>query len=77
MIGLFTGDYASPTLWNIYFADFRLPPHKDDVHLNGRPVSQAEQADDNLIMSTSFLAFQVKVHNFDRGANKRAFVSAK
>ncbi|KAJ6481962.1 hypothetical protein C8R45DRAFT_1151220 [Mycena sanguinolenta] len=56
MIGLFTGDSASPSLWNIYFADFRLPPHKDDVHLNGRPVSQAEQADNNLIMSTSFPA---------------------
>ncbi|KAF7357586.1 Reverse transcriptase domain-containing protein [Mycena sanguinolenta] len=78
LIGLFTGDSASPSLWNIYFADFRLPPHKDDVHLNGRPVSQAEQADDNLIMSTSFPAFQTKVHNFHKwGANKRAFVSAK
>ncbi|KAF7338065.1 Reverse transcriptase domain-containing protein [Mycena venus] len=78
MIGLFTGDSASPTLWNIYFADFRLPPHKDDVHLNGRPVSQAEQADDILIMSTAFPAFQSKVNNFDKwGANKRAFVSGK
>ncbi|KAJ7090615.1 hypothetical protein C8R44DRAFT_990643 [Mycena epipterygia] len=36
LIGLFTGDTASPTLWNIYFSDFRLPPHKDDIHLNGR-----------------------------------------
>ena len=43
-----------------------------------RLVSQAEQADDNLIMPTSFPAFQAKVHNFDKwGANKRAFVSAK
>ncbi|KAJ6519050.1 hypothetical protein C8R45DRAFT_807073 [Mycena sanguinolenta] len=78
LIGLFTGDSASPSLWNIYFADFRLPPHKDDVHLNGRPVSQAEQADNNLIMSTSFPAFQAKVQNFHKwGTNKRAFVSAK
>ena len=78
MIGLFTGDSALPTLWNIYFADFRLPPHKDHVHLNGYPISQAKQADDNLIMSTSFPTFQAKVHNFDKwGANKRAFVSAK
>ncbi|KAJ7201320.1 hypothetical protein GGX14DRAFT_465067, partial [Mycena pura] len=30
--GLLTGDSASPTLWNIFFADFRLPPHKDDIH---------------------------------------------
>ncbi|KAJ7148422.1 hypothetical protein C8R43DRAFT_1088393 [Mycena crocata] len=78
LIGLFTGDTASPTLWNIFFADFRLPPHKDDVHLNGRPVSQAEQADDNLIMSTSFTAFQDKVNAFYRWCtNKRVFISAK
>ncbi|KAJ7162220.1 hypothetical protein C8R46DRAFT_904152 [Mycena filopes] len=76
-IGLFTGDSASPTLWNIYFADFHLPAHKDDVHLNGRPISQAEQADDNLIMSTSFPAFQAKVTMFFVwGKNKHAFVSA-
>ncbi|KAJ7123211.1 hypothetical protein C8R46DRAFT_1253308 [Mycena filopes] len=78
LIGLFTGDSASPTLWNIYFADFQLPPHEDDVRLNGRPVSQAEQADDNLIMSTSFPAFQAKVTMFFVwGTNKRTFVSAK
>ncbi|KAJ7155318.1 hypothetical protein C8R46DRAFT_997193 [Mycena filopes] len=78
LIGLFTGDSASPTLWNIYFSDFRLPPHEDDIRLNGRPVSQAEQADDNLIMSTSFPAFQAKVTMFFTwGTNKRTFVSAK
>ncbi|KAJ7127518.1 hypothetical protein C8R43DRAFT_1210690 [Mycena crocata] len=78
LIGLFTGDTASPTLWNIFFADFRLPPHKDDVHLNDRPVSRAEQVDDNLIMSTSFAAFQDKVNAFYRWCtNKRVFISAK
>ncbi|KAJ7912427.1 hypothetical protein B0H13DRAFT_2327434 [Mycena leptocephala] len=76
LIGLLTGDTASPTLWNIFFADYRLPPHKDDVHLNGRPVSQAEQADDNLIMSTSFYVFQSKVTMFYKWTiNKRAFAS--
>ncbi|KAJ7018011.1 hypothetical protein C8F04DRAFT_1330302 [Mycena alexandri] len=78
LIRLFTGDSASPTLWNIYFADFRLPPHRDDILLNGRPVSQAEQADDNLIMSTLFPTFQAKVtHFFVWGTNKCTFVSAK
>lgn len=77
-IGLLTGDSASPTLWNIYFTDFRLPPHTDDIHLNGRPVSQAEQADDNLIMSTAFLAFQSKVTMvYKYCMNKRIFTSAK
>ncbi|KAJ7169831.1 hypothetical protein C8R46DRAFT_213930 [Mycena filopes] len=75
LIGLFTGDSASPTLRNIYFSDFRLPPHEDDVRLNGRPVSQAEQADDNLTMSP---AFQAKVTMFFKwGNNKRTFVGAK
>ncbi|KAJ7021684.1 hypothetical protein C8F04DRAFT_972436 [Mycena alexandri] len=77
LIGLLTGDSASPTLWNIYFGDFRLPPHMDDVSLNGRLVSQAEQADDNLIMSTTFSALQAKVTMFFCwGTNKRTFVSA-
>ncbi|KAJ6487246.1 hypothetical protein C8R47DRAFT_979351 [Mycena vitilis] len=77
LIGLLTGDSASPTLWNIFFADYQLPPHKDDIQLNGRRVSQAEQADDNLIMSTAFPAFQSKVSMFFlHGTNKRMFVSA-
>ncbi|KAJ7711130.1 hypothetical protein B0H14DRAFT_3902606 [Mycena olivaceomarginata] len=78
LIGLWTGDSVSPMLWNIYFADFRLPPHKDDVHLNGRPVCQAEQADDNLVMSTAFRPFQAKVGMFGKwGGNKRTYVSAR
>ncbi|KAF7356855.1 Reverse transcriptase domain-containing protein [Mycena venus] len=78
LIGLWTGDSTSPTLWNIYFSDFCLPPHKDDVRLNGRPVCQAEQADNNLIMSTAFPAFEAKVGMFAKwGDNKRAFVSGK
>ncbi|KAJ6535742.1 hypothetical protein B0H19DRAFT_1184081, partial [Mycena capillaripes] len=32
LVGLLTEDSASPSLWlNIFFADYRLPPHKDDV----------------------------------------------
>ena len=78
LIGLFTGDLASLMLWNIYFADFRLSPHKDNVCLNGHPISQAKQADDNLIMSMAFPAFQAKVTMFFKwGTNKRSFVSAK
>ncbi|KAJ7150015.1 hypothetical protein C8R43DRAFT_951577 [Mycena crocata] len=36
LIGLLTGDTASPGFWNVYFADFRLPHHDADVRLNGR-----------------------------------------
>ncbi|KAJ7190574.1 hypothetical protein GGX14DRAFT_604029 [Mycena pura] len=37
LIGLLTGDTASPGFWNIYFADFQLPHHDSDIRLNGRP----------------------------------------
>ena len=41
-------------------------------------MSQAEQADDNIIMSTSFAAFQEKVtFFFDWCINKRVFISAR
>ncbi|KAJ7680744.1 hypothetical protein DFH06DRAFT_1405408, partial [Mycena polygramma] len=76
LIGLLTGDSASPTLWNVFFADFQLPEHPDDVRLHGRAVSQAEQADDNIIMLTSFPAFQQKVTLFFRWCKKkRVFIS--
>ncbi|KAJ7128509.1 hypothetical protein C8R44DRAFT_701007 [Mycena epipterygia] len=79
LIGLLTGDSASPCLWNIFFADFQLPEHPDDVRLHGRAVSQAEQADDNIIMSTSFSAFQTKVSGsfFEWCGKKRVFISAR
>ncbi|KAK7023208.1 hypothetical protein R3P38DRAFT_2779963 [Favolaschia claudopus] len=76
LLGLLTGDTASPGLWNFFFRDFRLPAAPADVQLNGRPVSQAEQADDNLIMSTLFADFQHKVQLFyDYTGYKRLFVS--
>ncbi|KAJ7206242.1 hypothetical protein GGX14DRAFT_367259 [Mycena pura] len=77
LIGLLTGDSASPGLWNVFFADFRLREHPDDVRLHGHAVSQAEQADDNIIMSTSFSTLQAKVNQFfDWCTGKRVFVSA-
>ncbi|KAJ7142485.1 hypothetical protein C8R44DRAFT_602888, partial [Mycena epipterygia] len=79
LIGLLTGDSASPCLWNIFFADFQLPDHPDDVRLHGRAVSHVEQADDNIIMSTSFTAFQMKVSGsfFEWCGKKRVFISAR
>ncbi|KAJ7150825.1 hypothetical protein C8R43DRAFT_1191268 [Mycena crocata] len=77
LIGLLTGDSASPSLWNIFFADFQLPESPDDIRLNGRAVSQAELADDNIIMSTSFPDFQEKVTIFYFWCKrKRVYVSA-
>ncbi|KAF7360730.1 Reverse transcriptase domain-containing protein [Mycena venus] len=78
LIGLLTGDSASPCLWNIFFADFRLRELPDNVRLHGHAISQAEQADDNIIMSTSFHGLQAKVHAFFRWcSDKRVFVSAR
>ncbi|KAJ7128788.1 hypothetical protein C8R43DRAFT_897142, partial [Mycena crocata] len=77
LIGLLTGDSASPSLWNIFFADFQLPESSDDIRLNGRAVSQAELADDNIIMSTSFPDFQDKVTIFYIWCKrKRVYISA-
>ncbi|KAJ7658090.1 hypothetical protein B0H17DRAFT_955354 [Mycena rosella] len=78
LIGLLTGDSASPTLWNIFFADFRLHEHPDDVQLHGHAVSQAEQADNNIIMSTFFAVFQAKVTAFFEWCKKKCvFISAR
>ncbi|KAJ7165537.1 hypothetical protein C8R43DRAFT_878210 [Mycena crocata] len=77
LIGLLTGDSASPTLWNIFFADFQLPDRPDDVRLNGVAVSQAEQADDNIIFTTAFPTFQEKVSIFYFWCTrKRVYISA-
>ncbi|KAJ7169289.1 hypothetical protein C8R43DRAFT_945235 [Mycena crocata] len=65
LIGLLTGDSASPTLWNIFFADFQLPESSHDVRLHGRAVSQAELADDNIIMSTYFQDKVTILYYFD------------
>ena len=46
LIGLLTGDTASPMLWNIYFHDLHIPEDDDDVILNGRKISHVEQADE-------------------------------
>lgn len=55
LIGVLTGDTASPMLWNIYFADLAdvFEPDSDDITLNGRPVSHLEQADDVVLFSTT------------------------
>ncbi|KAF7360729.1 Reverse transcriptase domain-containing protein [Mycena venus] len=61
----------------VYAMKFRLWEHPDDVRLHGHAVSQAEQAGDNIIMSTLFAGLQAKVNTFFKWcANKRVFVSA-
>ncbi|KAF5374013.1 hypothetical protein D9615_009920 [Tricholomella constricta] len=51
LIGLLTGDPASPVLWNLYMSDLTMPPDIDDVLLADIPISLMAHADDILIIS--------------------------
>ncbi|KAF7354570.1 Reverse transcriptase domain-containing protein [Mycena sanguinolenta] len=64
LIGLLTGDTASPGFWNVYAADLKLPVHDSDIRLNGRPVNQLEQADDEAMFSTEAWTLQAKMDYF-------------
>ncbi|KAF5382677.1 hypothetical protein D9615_003053 [Tricholomella constricta] len=66
LLGLLTGDTASPGLWNIFFSDLSIPDHADDVLLNHRPVSHIEQADDVAVFTTSPHGLQCKMDAFQR-----------
>ncbi|KAF5375862.1 hypothetical protein D9615_008181 [Tricholomella constricta] len=61
LLGLLTGDTASPGLWNIFFSDLAVPDHPDDILLNGRSVSHLEQADDVVVFTTTPVTLQSKV----------------
>lgn len=65
LIGILIGDPASPTLWNIMFADFQLPADPDDVFLGDMNasvnVSHLEHADDVLLQSYSARGLQSKL----------------
>ena len=59
--GILAGDSSSPGLWNIYFSDFSLPPHPDDVVIGNHPMSHVEQADDIVLFSNSAEGLQAKL----------------
>ncbi|KAF5386614.1 hypothetical protein D9615_001545 [Tricholomella constricta] len=61
LLGLLTGDTASPSLWNIFFSDLSIPDHVDDVRLHGRAVSHVEQADDVVLFTASPHGLQFKL----------------
>ncbi|KII94046.1 hypothetical protein PLICRDRAFT_36277 [Plicaturopsis crispa FD-325 SS-3] len=63
LVGVLTGDSASPGLWNFYF-DWVVPDDVDDIVLNGRRISHVAQADDVAIWSTSPEGAQRKVDLF-------------
>ncbi|EJD39235.1 hypothetical protein AURDEDRAFT_38460, partial [Auricularia subglabra TFB-10046 SS5] len=63
-IGILIGDTLSPLLFLIYLADFHLPPHCDDLELNGVVISHLEHADDLLLVSLSPEGLQSKMNAF-------------
>jgi hypothetical protein len=66
LIGVLTGDTASPILWNVYFADLAdvFGDNADDVVLDGVTVSHLEQADDVVLFSTTATGLQRKINTF-------------
>jgi hypothetical protein len=66
LIGVLTGDTASPILWNVYFADLAVAfgVDGDDIILDGVPVSHLEQADNVVLFSTTLAGLQRKIDIF-------------
>lgn len=52
-LGVLTGDPAAPFNFLIFFLTFTTPSDRDDVILDGRPISHLEQADDLTLLSTT------------------------
>ncbi|KZV68968.1 hypothetical protein PENSPDRAFT_581662 [Peniophora sp. CONT] len=63
-IGVLIGDTASPTLWNLFLADFVLTPHPDDFFLGGVRVNFMLQADDSAMSTGSTAGIQQHVSTF-------------
>ena len=62
--GILQGDSASPTLWNLYMADFQLEEDIDDPLLENVRVSHFEQADDTVVASYSVRGLQKHLDSF-------------
>lgn len=78
LIGVLTGDTASPILWNIYFADIEntIPRHDADISLDGTSVCHTEQADDVAVYTTCAESLQLKGDGFaDWAVENKATIS--
>jgi hypothetical protein len=62
LIGLLTGDPASPVLWNLFMADLVMLPDPDDVHLDNIRIAIMAQADDILLMSLTARGLRAKLN---------------
>ncbi|KAJ7647985.1 hypothetical protein FB45DRAFT_975413 [Roridomyces roridus] len=61
LIGVLTGDSASPGLWNVYFGDLAkwFPADHDDIQLSNVAMSHIEHADDVALFSTTAAGLHV------------------
>ena len=66
LIGLLTGDPASPILWNLFLSDLMLLPDNGDVFLDMVRISLLAQADDLVIASLSARGLQVKLTTLEQ-----------
>jgi ribonuclease HI/exonuclease III len=62
LIGLLTGDPASPILWNLFMADLIILPDPDDAILSEVRIAIMAQADDILLISLSASGLQRKLN---------------
>lgn len=76
LIGLLTGDPASPTLWNLYMSSLKMPPDKDDVVLGGVAMDMLAQADDILLLSLSARGLQRKLDALSVWCSSHVFCGA-
>lgn len=70
-IGVLTGDTASPTLWNLFMSDLRIPTLPGDIFLAGRAVANVEQADDCAICSTDLVSLQRHIAVFEQWCRRK------
>ena len=66
LIGLLTGDPASPILWNLFLADLKMMPDMDDVFLAAVRISLLAQADDMLLVSLSARGLRTKLLTLEK-----------
>ncbi|KAJ3550428.1 hypothetical protein NMY22_g490 [Coprinellus aureogranulatus] len=69
LVGILIGDTSSPTLWALYMSDLRMARHSDDCILAGIPISNMEQADDIVLISTTPEGLQQKMDELWRWCN--------
>jgi hypothetical protein len=66
LIRLPTGDPAFSILWNLFLADLKMMPDKDDIFPTAVRISLLAQADDMLLSSLSARGLQGKLNTLQQ-----------